>query len=362
MASPVFLFPELDEIVKYGSAEKRSMTVERIAELFLQGAPVFTDQHVELFDGILGGLVPVAAAATRASIADRLAGLNNAPPGVINFLARESEIKIAGPVLSRSPVVGENTLLDIARARGQAHLAAISERETLPVPLTDAILRRADRDVVRILARNDGAAFSETGYVGLVKRAVDDGMLALSLGQREDISPENLKQLLAKSAEIVRRSMFDSAPPERRMAINKAMVEITSKSRQKGLKRNFVPAQQTVLALHSRGELNEAMLLGFAKEHKYEESIAALSAMTGIGLAELDALVLGDRHDPILLIARAVGFGWATARALIALRLGPAKVPSPADIEDARLNFERLSGATAQRVLAFWRARAKAAE
>ncbi|MBY0381833.1 MAG: DUF2336 domain-containing protein [Xanthobacteraceae bacterium] len=359
MTAPVSLLPELDEIVRRGSAEKRSMAVERIADLFLQGAPVFNAQHVELFDDVLSGLVSSATAATRASLADRLADLGNAPPGVINFLAREDAIKIAGPVLSRSPLVAETVLLDIAQAKGQPHLAAIAERTMLPTPLTDVILRRADRDVVRILARNDGAAFSEGGYSGLVKRAVDDGMLALSLGQREDISPENLKQLLAKSADIVRRSMFDTAQPKRRMAINKAMVEIVAAPRMRGVKRNFVLAQQAVLKLHNRGQLNEAALLVFAKEHAYEESIAALSAMTGIELATLDRLVLGDRHDPILLIAKAAGFGWATARALIALRLGPGKVSAPADIEEARINFERLSIVTAQRVLAFWRSRAK---
>jgi len=359
MAAPVTLLPELDEIVRRGSAEKRSMAVERIADLFLQGAPVFNAQHVELFDNVLAGLVPTAAAATRASLSDRLADLSNAPPGVVNFLARDGEIKIAGPVLSRSPVVTETVLLDMAQARGQAHLAAIAERHVLPTPLTDVILRRADRDVVRILARNDGAAFSEGGYGGLIKRAAEDGMLALSLGQRDDMSPENLKQLLAKSADIVRRSMFDTATPKRRMAINKAMVEIVAPPRMKGVKRNFVPAQQTILALHGQSELNEAALLGFAKEHKYEETIAALSALTGIELATLDRLILGDRYDPILMIARAAGFGWATARALIMLRLGPGKIPSPADMEEARGNFERLSAVTAQRVLAFWRSRAK---
>jgi uncharacterized protein (DUF2336 family) len=360
MAAPVSLLPELDEIVQRGSAEKRSMAVERIADLFLQGAPVFGTQHVDLFDNVLGGLVPAATTATRANLADRLADVGNAPPGVINFLARDDEIKIAGPVLSRSPLVTETVLLDIARGKGQAHLAAIAEREAVPMPLTDAILRRAERDVVRILARNGGAAFSEGGYSGLIKRAVDDGMLAMSLGQREDISPENLKQLLAKSADIVRRTMFDTAAPKQRMAISKAMIEITSAPRMRGVKRNFVPAQQIILKLHRQGELNEAVLLGFAKEHKYEEAVAALSALTGIGLATLDKLILGDRYDPVLLIARAAGFGWATARALIVLRLGPGKIPSPVDIEDARINFERLSSATAQRVLAFWRTREKA--
>ena len=91
-------------------------------------------------------------------------------------------------------------------------------------------------------------------------------------------------------------------------------------------KRNFAPAQRTILALHNAGELNEAALLGFAKTFKYEESIAALSAMSAVKIATLDQLISGDRHDPILIVGKTIGLEWATVRALILLRLGPSRI------------------------------------
>ena len=125
-------------------------------------------------------------------------------------------------------------------------------------------------------------------------------------------------------------------------------------------KRDFAPAQRTILALHRAGELNEAALLGFAKGHKYEESVAALSAMSGVKIATLDRLISGDRHDPILIVGKAIGLEWATVRALILLRLGPSRVPAPADIETARVNFTRLMPSTAERVVGFWQTRQSA--
>ena len=104
-------------------------------------------------------------------------------------------------------------------------------------------------------------------------------------------------------------------------------------------RRDFAPAQRTILALHRAGELNEAALLGFAKGHKYEEAVAALSAMSGVKIATLDRLIAGDRYDPILIIGKTIDLEWATVRALILLRLGPSRVASPADIESARVNF-----------------------
>ncbi len=357
MAAALSLLPELDDIVKNGTAEKRAEAIERIASLFLQGAAHFETQHVALFDDILVGLVPAAGIATRAALAERLSSLTNAPPTLVRQLARESEIRIAGPLLSRSPLLDDPTLVDIARGRGQEHLAAISGRATLSPSVTDVIVRRGDRDVVRSVAANAGAQFSEFGYSGLIKRATDDGMLALTVGQREDISAASLKQLLAKSVDVVRRRLFDTAKPKQKAAINQAMIELSGAPKSQPQARDFEPAQRAILALHQSGKLDEAGLLDFSRQHKYEESVAALAALTGMRLNVVNQLMLGDRYDPVLLLGKSIGLEWATVRALLVLRLGPGKVPSGPDIEEARINYERLSPATAQRVLTFWRLR-----
>ncbi len=74
-------------------------------------------------------------------------------------------------------MLDDPTLVDIARGKGQEHLAAISERPTLSPSVTDVIVRRGDREVVRSVAANAGAQFSDDGYSGLIKRATDDGVL-----------------------------------------------------------------------------------------------------------------------------------------------------------------------------------------
>jgi uncharacterized protein (DUF2336 family) len=358
MASASSLIPELDDIVKHGSAERRADAVARISDLFLQDAARFETQHVALFDDILSGLVPRTEIETRMELAERLSRLDNAPPTLMKQLAREDEIKIAGPILSRSPLIDEPTLIDIARAKGQDHLAAISERPSLSPPVTDVIVRRGDRDVVRSVAANAGAQFSEHGYSNLVNRAVDDGTLALTVGQREDIPPATLKRLLVKSVETIRRRLLDIAKPKQKAAINKAMKEISDSAGAQPVVRDFGPAQRAILALRQAGELNEVALLKFAREQKYEEAVAALAALSGMRLATVHQLVQGDRYDPVLLLGKSTGLEWATIRALVILRLG-GRMPSGPDVEEARLNYERLSPATAQRVLAFWRMRDK---
>jgi uncharacterized protein (DUF2336 family) len=358
MATAFSLIPELDEIVKNGTAERRAEAIERISGLFLEGAAHFETQHVALFDDILVSLVPKTEIETRVDLAERLSKLDNAPPTLVKQLAHDNEIKIAGPILSNSPLLDDPTLVDIARDKGQDHLAAISGRPTLSPSVTDVIVRRGDREVVRSVAANAGAQFSDDGYSGLIKRAGDDGVLALTVGQREDIPAASLKQLLTKSVDIVRRRLFDTAKPKQKAAINQAMIEISAAPKAPQ-PRDFEAAQRAILGLHEAGELNEAALLAFAKQHKYEESIAAFAALTGMRLSVVNQLAMGDRYDPVLLLGKSIGLEWATVRALIVLKFGPGRVPAGPDIEDARLNYDRLSPATAQRVLTFWRARDK---
>ena len=355
MTAATSLIPGLDEIVKHGDPARRAEAARRIAELFFQDAAKLKTRHVELFDGLLLDLVPFTEIIARAELAERLSLLANAPRMLVGQLARENEILVVGPVLRRSPVLEEEVLLDIARLKGQGHLLAMSERPRLSPDLTDVIVRRGDRDVVRRAAGNAGAEFSETGYTELIKRAGHDGVLTLAVGRRSDLPDARLKELLAGSLLVVRRRLLDVVKPERRLAIAQAMDELNVVTEQVSGARDFVPAQRAILALHRAGGLNEAALLDFAKSYRYEESVTALAAILGIKIVTLDRLISGDRHDPILIVGKALGLEWATVRALILLRLGPNRIIAPADIESCRVKFARLMPSTAERVVNFWK-------
>src|SRR6266851_4186580 len=279
------LIPELDEIVRHGDPRRRAEAARRITELFLQGAATFRSDHVDLFDGVLIDLVP------HTELAARLSLLANAPRALVGHLAREDEIAIAGPLLRRSPVIDEQALIEIARMKGQGHLLAMSERPTLSCDLTDVIIRRGDRAAVRRAAGNAGALFSQSGYSALIRRAGQDGVLTLAIGKRDDLSSQQLRDLLAGSIDIVRRRLFEVVKPGRQADIKMAMSEISGEAEPVESGRDFAPAQRTILALHHAGELNQSALLGFA--YKYEESIAALSAMSAVKIAALDRLIMG---------------------------------------------------------------------
>ncbi len=351
------LIPELDEIIRNGDPKRRAEAARRIADLFFEDAAKLRQSHVDLFDEILIDLVPHAELVARAELAERLALLANAPRILVGRLARENEIVVAGPLLRRSPLLDEEALIEIARVKGQGHLLAMAERKTLSSDITDIMVERGDREVVRRAAGNAGALFSESGYSELIRRAGQDGVLTLTVGQRADLTDERLKELLARSLDVIRRRLFDIVKPERQDAIKQAMAEITGAPDRAESQRDFASAQRTILALHEAGNLSEAALLNFAKAYRYEEAVAALAAMSGVKIGTLDNLISGDRYDPVLILGKAIGLEWATVRALILLRLGPNRTPAAADVENARVNFSRLMPSTAERVVGFWKTR-----
>ena len=69
-----------------------------------------------------------------------------------------------------------------------------------------------------------------------------------------------------------------------------------------------------------------------------------------------DRLMGGDRPDPILILCKAAGYSWPTARGIIVVASQRQGHVEPA-LEAAFVNFEKLSSSTAQRVVRFWQVR-----
>ena len=110
-----------------------------------------------------------------------------------------------------------------------------------------------------------------------------------------------------------------------------------------------------VHALHEDHRFGEADIAEFAANGQYQKTIASLATVCAVPIEVVDRLMNEDRVDPILILSRAAGFNWPTVRAIIDLRPGE-KIHERA-LDAARENFERLTAATAQRVLRFWQVR-----
>ena len=354
MSVPASLLPELEEVVLHGSADKRAETLRRITTLFLDCAPGFNPEHVALFDDVIGCLVVEIEAKALAELARRIAPVPNAPPGVVSTLAKNDNIDVAGPVLKQARLADPD-LMHIAETKSQAHLLAMSTRLGISEALSDILVERGDRDVARSIATNRHAQLSDNAFSKLVKRAEQDGVLAEKVGMRTDIPPRLFRQLLVEASEVVQRRLLSKAKPETQAEIRRILAQVTDEVAAKAAPRNYAAALAAVRTLHKERKLGEADVAEFAKAGKYEETIAALATMCAVPVEVVDRLMNGERADPVLILARAVGFGWPTVRAIINAR--PGSKPSAQMLDAALENFDRLTATTAQRVVRFWQVR-----
>ena len=354
MGVPASLLPELEDVVQHGSADKRAETLRRITTLFLEGAPSFNAEHIALFDDVIGCLIEEIEAKALAELARRVAPVPNAPAGVVSSLARNDDIAVAGPVLEQARL-SDPDLMHIAETKSQAHLLAMSTRLGISEALSDILVERGDREVARSIANNRHAQLSDNAFIKLVRRAEQDGLLAEKVGMRTDIPPRLFRQLLMQASEVVQKRLLAKAKPETQVEIRRVLAQVTDEVAAKAAPRNYTSALAAVRAMHKERKLGEADIAEFAKGGKYEETIAALATLCAVPVEVVDRLMNGERADPVLILARAAGFGWTTVKAV--LNAWPGAKPSPQTLDLARDNFERLTASTAQRVVRFWQVR-----
>jgi len=228
---PVSIIAELEEAVRSGSSAKRVSTLRQVTDLFLHDGERLSEDQVKVFDDVLCHLVARVETRVKAELGTRLAPLDYAPSGLIEQLAWDDEIAVAGTVLATSSRLTTSTLVEIAKTKGQDHLLAISGRTNLPEAVTDVIVDRGERKVIRKLADNPSARFSDAGYGGMVAHAEADDELTEILGLRLDLPLNFLRDLLQRATEAVRARLAQIAPPELQQEIQRVLKTIANMAR-----------------------------------------------------------------------------------------------------------------------------------
>ncbi|MDE5444563.1 DUF2336 domain-containing protein [Bradyrhizobium sp. CSA207] len=361
------IIDEVESAIRLGSPEKGLETARRVTDLFLSSAGSFDDEQILLFDDVLDRLIgtielraiaDMGARIALAEISAQLAPIAQAPPSVMRRLANNDEIRIAGPVLQESSRLDDSELVKIARSKGEPHLLAVAGRWWLKEIVTDALLARRYPSVSRRIAANPGARVSGAGFSVIVGQAESDPELAVSVGVRVDLPSELRRQLLRSATDAVRTRLLSRAPPHLFEEIQSAIAAVTvGVEREMSGVRDFEGAKRAIANLKGAGQLSEATLLGFATQRRYEETVAALAALSGSTVEVVRPLMQSLREDGLLVPCRAALLSWETTTAVLESRFATGAM-KPADLAKAQGNFDRMTPENARRTLRFWQVRA----
>jgi uncharacterized protein (DUF2336 family) len=334
------LLAELDGMAAR-DPRRGAVALREIEALYEAHSSAISDVTLSLFDETLLRLAPVVGPADREALARRLAGLAVVPPRIVDRLARDEAVEIAGPLIERASAVPLATLVDVARERSQEHLLSLSRRPVLREPVTDLLVERGGMPVLAAVAGNTGARFSDFGFSSLVEKSAASDDLALLVGARPDLPRPLAGRLVARASPALRARLAASSGPA---------AESLAAVRAGDPPLDYAEARHAIERLARTGRLNEAALAAFARERALPHTIAALAALAGVPIPRVESALVHARPEALMLLARAIELDFATLRVLMALR------PGEEDATRLLAAYERLRPETARSALAVARA------
>jgi uncharacterized protein (DUF2336 family) len=350
------LIPELERAIESHDSQRRTAALSRIADLF-RSAKIQdeNDERLGLFDDVFAQLVKDMTTSTLARLSGDLSAAKVAPVKLIQQLAQNDSIEVAHPILAHSNQVSEDTLIRIAKTKGQEHLQAVASRSQVNEAVSDLLIERGSEQVIQTVTANVNAKISERGFGSLTERFSSHEKIAVNIAKRQDVPPRVMKVLLTKASDAVRALIVDSAPPETRQTVSNLLNECLKSGSLENIALTVTAeARKVVYALREKGGLNEKALLDFAGKRMFGETVVALALLTSMPVDVVESQMFVTQCESLIIICKSIGLKWSTVVPILFLRENP---PTPAQLEAANTDYSVLSAENALRAMRFFYAK-----
>ena len=354
---------DLIALAREPSSERRRELLREITDLFLaQPAEAMDAGQAALFDEVMQRIAGEMEATVRAELGHRLAPARVALPRLLNDLGGD-EIAVAEPVLRQAKGFRDEDLLRLARSQGQDHLRAISQRETVPEVVSDAIVERGDDTTLGVLLRNEGAALSRHASEAAVDRAQMNPELHAAVVERKSLPPDLLNEMyfvvearlrakiMARNAEIDPKALEAALQAGRRRQADRDGVSPP----------DLAEAEAHIDALWRRGELTPKAIAGLLRHGERTRFTVALARLADIDFDTARRILDGQQVDPLAIVCKAAGFDRALFLTFVVLMLHSDANTLGRAQEYGDL-YSQLSTDAASRALRFWRLRRQTGE
>src|SRR5262249_8122545 len=163
---------------------------------------------------------------------------------------------------------------------------------------------------------NAGARFSLAGYDKLTTRARSDRTLARAMLRRSDLPRQYFLKLVENASASVRTKLeadMPVAPAAIATAVNNVAATMSEEARN--------PAQGDARVRHddrfNARRITEAKVHAPAAAQRFEQTVVALARLGRFPVYAVERALLDRDTDMVLILARAAGCSWTTAKALL---------------------------------------------
>lgn len=288
-----------------------------LAQLFGLAALACTEEDRASFDRILIRVAPSASVDAREFLSDRLADVDAPPHGILLMLAKD-QVEIARPILVRSPALGEDELVDIARTLGSGHMGAIAERADLTLRITDVLVLRGDDEVRRVVAGNTRAPISDKSFARLSLQSRGDTLIEARLVRRGDLPDVVIHFLLENGSPSTRETLAERSSHRVRNELGRCNLPIRAAEDGWLDSYDFVAAASILSRLAEARDHVDIFIRRLAQGDHFAEIVHILSAITGLGLDTTKHVLVSLDTEPFVVMARVLGLRNETVLELLA--------------------------------------------
>src|SRR4051812_17097452 len=233
------LLTDIEAVLRSATTQSRGRIFSAITGLFLLHARALDDELIALFDEVFARQIPGIDTDTLAAASDRLAPIPNAPPRLVQMLARHGVIAIAEPMLTHAPGLSTADLIGLAGTLSVAHRVAIAGRAAVDEQLSGVLIDRGEAPVMDRLATNPGARFHIGDFGLLLARATSDERARIKTQMRVtvlkfggalaghcsmvDISPGGAKLTFDAPVDVPEMFTLELIPAERKQIASRVV-------------------------------------------------------------------------------------------------------------------------------------------
>ena len=348
---------QLFELARQKSREGRAELYRNVASLFEGADDRLADRERALMTDIMRRLSHEVEMAVRRRLADQIAKNPQAPHELVVLLAND-RIEVAYPILVESEVLRDADLVEVVQHRTFQHRMAVAMRTGLSEPVTDALVKGGEPDVIVQLLTNTDARISADALAHLVQESERIDRYQNPLLRRGDLPKELALRMLAWVSAALREYVidhFDVDVHELDDALS-AVVDDARWDDQNGTDEDG-PSRRLVEKLFAAGELTPSFLLKSLNRGEVLMFELAFARLTGLRATLMRRILYEPGGEGLAMACRAIGIDRSVFMTLF--RLTRQARGEPATLEDTQIDkvndlFETLRRDSALLVLRHW--------
>ncbi|MBB5688916.1 uncharacterized protein (DUF2336 family) [Roseomonas alkaliterrae] len=303
----------------------------------------------------LARLAGDAAEEIRATIAEAVKDLPEAPREIVLALAHDTSFRVAEPVIRLSPLLTEEDLLGLVAAPPVAEtLTAVARRPEISEAVADALVATGDVAAIGALLANGRAAIRESTLDALVVQAAERTSWQEPLVRRPALPARAALALAHFVAEEILAPLLDrpDLPPETAAQIRSTVVGRLA-ARPRGGETAEDAALRAELLLRA-GALTEAVMLRAAQAGEAAFVTAGLAGLAGVPRRTVEHAVATRCTKSLAGLCRQAGLHRPAAEAVLGMlcpampEAGTAVTPALVGDGELKWRMDALSRAAAR--------------